>query len=110
MSNKVRRALAIVALVCMVVFSVLLAIVLASPKLRNGPLGYAALVTGLLGISLFFVVRFVVKGEGTPAYLPTPDDKEPEGADAETDGQPQVQPSGRDEKSAPEAEGTTKGE
>ncbi|MDE7396035.1 MAG: hypothetical protein K2M95_07980, partial [Clostridiales bacterium] len=65
-----------------------LVIVLADRTLCGGAFGYLALVSGLLGISLFLVVKFVVKEEGAPAYLPTPDDDDADEENAKTDERP----------------------
>lgn len=92
MSNKVRRVLAIIGLICMAIFSVSLVVVLADRTLLGGAFGYLALASGLLGIALFLVVKFLVKEQGAPAYLPTPDDKEDESEDGESDEQPLPEP------------------
>lgn len=68
--KKLRRILAIVALVFMAIFTVTLIITFVNPKLLNGAFGYAALISGLLGIGLFLIVRFLLKEKQPPEYLP----------------------------------------
>lgn len=78
MNTKLRRALAIVGLVCMAIFSVSLVIVLADRTLLNGAFGYIALVSGLLGVAFFLVVKYLLKDKEPPDYLPVPDKDDPE--------------------------------
>ena len=61
--NKTRRILAIIALVFMAIFSVTLVLTFVSPDMWNGAVAYAALVSGLLGVGLFLVLRFLLKPE-----------------------------------------------
>ena len=84
--NKTKRILAWIALGLMAIFSVTLVVTFASPDLCNGAFGWMALVSGLSGIGLFLVVRFVLKEKTSPDYLP--DEKEGEKDDTadETDG------------------------
>ena len=91
--KKLRRALAIAALVFMAIFTVTFIIVLVDPGFCHGAFGYAALISVLLGVGLFLVVKFVMKDAPPPAYLPTPD-----GSDDTADTQ---EPSG-DEQTADE--------
>lgn len=73
MSKKLKRIIAIIALVFMGVFTVSLVCVLIDRTLLNGQIGFLALFSGAVGIGLFFVARF------------TKDAAEPDGADGETD-------------------------
>lgn len=69
-NKKLRRVLAIVALVFMAIFTVTLVITFYDPKLYHGAFSYAALISGLLGIGLFLIVRFLLKEKEKPDYLP----------------------------------------
>lgn len=64
--KKTRRVLAVIALVFMAVFSVTLVIVFVSPTLLNGAFGYMALISGLLGIGIFLLLRYVIKDDTAP--------------------------------------------
>lgn len=81
-NNKLRRALAIVALVFMVIFSITLVITLLNPRLYHGAFSYTALVSGLLGIGLFLVIRFLLKEKEPPEYLPKDENGTPADAQA----------------------------
>lgn len=74
-TKKTRRVLAVVALVFMAIFSVTFVITLIDPALLHGAFGYMALISFLLGLGLFLVVRFLLKPPADPAYLPAPDDE-----------------------------------
>ena len=67
-ADKTRRILAIVALVFMAIFTVTFIIVLVSPDILNGAVGYIALISALMGAGFFIVVKFVLKDP--PEYLP----------------------------------------
>lgn len=86
MNTKLRKTLAIVALVFMAIFSVTLVIVFVNPDLCNGAFRYAALVSGLLGVGLFLIIKFVLKEKETPDYLPkeTPPGESENASDSET--------------------------
>lgn len=85
--SKLRRALAVVGLVCMAIFTVTFVIALYNPKLCNGVFSYAALVSGLLGVGFFLVVRFALRPRETSDYLPQADDDGEEGEDESADGE-----------------------
>ena len=76
--NKTRRILAVIALVFMAIFSVTLVLTFVSPGMWNVAVAYAALVSGLLGVGLFLVLRFLLK----------PEESEPDGGEMdEQDGE-----------------------
>ncbi len=116
MSNKGRRAIAIVGLCFMAIFSVSLCLVLADRTLLGGAFGWIALCSGLLGVAAFLVVKFVVKDtntpfdakKGPPPYLPVPDEGEADGEDAQPEntaeerGEPDKKLTVEDEKSEPD--------
>ncbi len=86
--NKVRRIIAIIALVFMVIASVTLVIVFINPDYLHGAFGYIALISFLLGVGFFVIVKFVLKEEtAAPQYLPAPDDEEDNAAEKANDGQ-----------------------
>ena len=58
MSDKVRRIIAIIALVFVGLFSVAFVMYLYDSALFNGAIGYVALFTGGIGLALFLVVYF----------------------------------------------------
>ena len=91
-NNKLRRVLAIVALVFMAIFTVTFVITLVSPKLYHGAFSYAALVSGLLGIGLFLVIRFALKEKTPPEYLPE-DENGARARGKESDGEEDPMPS-----------------
>ena len=82
--NRVRRVLAIIALVFMVIASVTLVIVFINPNYLHGAFGYMALISFLLGVGFFVIVKFVLKeADATPEYLPSSDnDESDDGAEA----------------------------
>ena len=82
--EKTRRILAVIALVFMLIFSVSLVIVLASSAMAKHAVGWIALVSGLTGVGLFLVVRFVLKEKTPPEYLPA--DADGNRADPNADG------------------------
>lgn len=102
-NKKLRRALAIVALAFMAVFTVTFVIALYDPKLCGGAFSWAALVSGLLGVGLFLVVRFLLKDPPAPEYLPKGSDAD--GAEQQADEQSDAQRSEQtDATDAPQAD------
>ena len=63
MNKKLRKAVAIIALVFMGLFVVSLVLCLVDIKMLNGSIGFAALFTGFIGIALFFVLYFNDRAE-----------------------------------------------
>lgn len=57
MKPKLRRIIAIIALVFVGLFSVTLIAYLADKTLFNGAIGYFALACGAVGLALFFVLK-----------------------------------------------------
>ena len=71
--KKLRQALAIVALVFMGIFTVTFVITLVDPTMYNGVFGYISLVSVLLGVGLYLVIKFLLKEKEAPEYLPKED-------------------------------------
>lgn len=57
MKNKTARALAVIALVFMGIFSGALIATLVDPSLMNGGIGYLALSSGVFSLMVFFALR-----------------------------------------------------
>lgn len=57
MNKRFVKVLAVIALIFIVLFSVALVLTLLDKTMFNGAIGYFALVSGVVGIGLFFVVR-----------------------------------------------------
>ena len=57
MKGTLKRVIAIIALVCMALFSVSLVLYLLDKTLFNGAIGVCALFFGGVGIALFFVLK-----------------------------------------------------
>ena len=68
----------------MVIASVTLVIVFINPNYLHGAFGYMALISFLLGVGFFVIVKFVLKeADATPEYLPSSDnDESDDGAEA----------------------------
>ena len=66
----------------MAVFTPLLIAIFAFPQLAKGPLGWVALITGLLGIGICVTVRFLLKADkkDKPDYLPDEEEADEEEA------------------------------
>lgn len=79
-----RRVLAIAALVFMGIFTVTFVITLVDPKLCHGAFGYAALVSALLGVGLYLLLRFALQPKGEAEYLPDPDNDDARQNDVES--------------------------
>lgn len=58
MNKTFRKVIAIIALVSVAIFSISFIFTLSGSKLLNGQMGFVSLFFGLLGLALFFVVRF----------------------------------------------------
>ena len=63
MNKKLRKAVAIISLVFMGLFVVSLVLCLIDIGMLNGSIGFVALFTGFIGISLFFVLHFNDKAD-----------------------------------------------
>ncbi len=63
MNKKLRKAVAIISLVFMGLFVVSLVLCLIDIGMLNGSIGFVALLTGFIGISLFFVLHFNDRAE-----------------------------------------------
>ena len=99
MENKtLRRVLAIAALVFMGIFTVTFVITLVDPKLCHGAFGYAALVSALLGVGLYLLLRFALQPKGEAEYLPDPDNDDARQDDAESAPPSDTQSTQKDEK------------
>lgn len=85
-TNKTRRILAVIALVFMAIFSVTLVMTFVSPGMWNGAVGYMALISGLLGIGLFLVIRFVLKDETAKTEDSKAEEEKPEEEKSDRDG------------------------
>ncbi len=74
--HRLKRALAITALVFIFIFTVSFVVFLAVPDILNGALGYLCLITFLFGVGLFIIVKYILKDKEPPEYLPSelPDD------------------------------------
>lgn len=64
MSKRFKKVLAILSLVFMVLFAVSVVLTCFDAKLLNGAIGYTAMFTGFLGISIFFVIKLSTTDEG----------------------------------------------
>ena len=63
MSEKVKRIIAIIALVCMGLFSIAFVAYLLNKTLFNGAIGFCALFFGAIGIALYLVLWISTRGE-----------------------------------------------
>ena len=78
MNRKFRKAMAIVSLIFMALFTVALILSLVNPKMFNGSIGYIALFTGFIGLSVFFVIKLSDKSTAKKDEI-TPTDGADEG-------------------------------
>lgn len=83
--KKLRQALAVVALVFMGIFTVTFVITLVDHTMYNGVFGYISLVSVLLGVGLFLIIKYVLKDKTPPEYLPQEDpETQPDEMQADT--------------------------
>ncbi len=78
MNEKLKRVIAIIALVFVGVFSIALVAYLFDSTLFNGAIGVCALFFGAVGLALYAVLWISTRGErSSGAPVPKPDDEEP---------------------------------
>ena len=78
MNEKLKRVIAIIALVFIGIFSVAFVAYLLNATLFNGAIGYCALFFGGVGIALYFVLWISTRGERGQAQNPSEDSEEEE--------------------------------
>lgn len=81
--------MAIVSLIFMALFSVALILSLVNPKMFNGSIGYIALFTGFIGLSVFFVIKLSDKSTAKKDEITPTDDGADEGGKSLPDAQQQ---------------------
>ncbi len=82
MNKKLKKAMAIVALIFMAIFTVSLVLCLALPTALNHGFGYITLFTGFVGISVFVVIKLSERAETKTPHI-TADDKDNQGGEEE---------------------------
>ncbi len=83
MNEKLKRVIAIIALVCMGLFSIVFVAYLLNKTLLNGAIGFCALFFGAVGVALYLVLWISTRGERNQKIEPT--DDESENADEDTE-------------------------
>lgn len=85
MNEKVKRVIAIIALVCMGLFSVAFVAYLLNKSLFNGAIGFCALFFGAVGVALYLVLWISTRGERNQRFEPSDDDCESDEKSEEND-------------------------
>ncbi len=92
MKNKTARALAIVALVFMLIFSGSLIATLVDSSLMNGGIGYLALSSGAFSLVVFFALRADGKIVSSRRVQDPTDDEEPHDEKVNAENEPPAEP------------------
>ena len=103
MSDKTKKILAIIALVFVGIFTVAFVVFLVDPYMFGGVVAYITLVSGVVGIGLFFVIKAFSKkgGEAEETDEPETDgENEPVADDGATDNETVA-----DDENKPETDG-----
>lgn len=109
MSDKTKKILAIIALVFVGIFTVAFVVFLVDPYMFGGVVAYITLVSGVVGIGLFFVIKAFSKKGGdaeTTCEPETDDENAPEANSGATDNEPEAD-GGQDETDAGDSGNST---